>query len=117
MYASLGPYGTLPASLLVSYAVLGIADVGVQLEEPFNILPLRQYSEGMFDGVNAIESNYLLAQSTFQTTAEIGEGSPDVNQINGKVDTLESAAENEEKTLDGADNFDAEQSTLRSAAA
>lgn len=58
MYSSLGPYGTIPASLLVSYAILGIADIGVQLEEPFNILPLRQYSEGIFDGVNGIRNSY-----------------------------------------------------------
>eukprot|EP00566_Odontella_aurita_P006505 CAMPEP_0113591452 /NCGR_PEP_ID=MMETSP0015_2-20120614/37279_1 /TAXON_ID=2838 /ORGANISM="Odontella" /LENGTH=595 /DNA_ID=CAMNT_0000497839 /DNA_START=149 /DNA_END=1936 /DNA_ORIENTATION=+ /assembly_acc=CAM_ASM_000160 len=59
MYSSLGPLGTIPGSLLVSYAVLGIEDIGVQLEEPFNILPLRQYSDVMFDAVNSIEGSYL----------------------------------------------------------
>ena len=43
---------------MCSYAILGIADIAVQLEEPFNILPLRQYSEGIYDGINAIEQSY-----------------------------------------------------------
>jgi ion channel-forming bestrophin family protein len=58
MYPILGPYGTLPTVLLTSYAVLGIEDQSVQLEEPFDILPLRQYSDGMFDGVRAIEQGF-----------------------------------------------------------
>jgi len=58
MYSACGPIATIPASVAVSYAIMGIADVGVQLEEPFNILPLRQYSEGIFDGINAIEAGY-----------------------------------------------------------
>jgi len=58
MYSSCGPFWTLPASIMVSYAVVGIEDVGVQLEEPFNILPLRQYSEGVYDGVDSIKNSY-----------------------------------------------------------
>lgn len=61
LYDNLGPVGTLPASLLICWAVLGIADIGVQLEEPFSILPIRQYSDGIFDGVNAIEKAYDVA--------------------------------------------------------
>lgn len=30
----------------------------VQLEEPFNILPLRQYSDGVYDTVDFISSTY-----------------------------------------------------------
>ena len=40
-YPVLGPFGTLPTSLLTTYAVLGIEDISVQLEEPFDILLLR----------------------------------------------------------------------------
>jgi len=58
MYSSCGPIWTLPASIMVSYAVVGIEDVGVQLEEPFNILPLRQYAEGVYDGVDNIQNSY-----------------------------------------------------------
>ena len=38
--------------------VLGIEDIGVQLEEQFNILPLRQYSEGIYSGVDDIKYNF-----------------------------------------------------------
>lgn len=58
LYPAMGPLGTLPASLLTAYAVLGIEDVGVQLEEPFDILPLRQYSDGMFDAIGSIEKGF-----------------------------------------------------------
>jgi predicted membrane chloride channel (bestrophin family) len=58
LYPLVGPLGTLPASILTSYAVLGIEDISVQLEEPFDILPLRQYSDSMYDGIKSIEKNY-----------------------------------------------------------
>lgn len=58
LYPIAGPLGTLPASLLSVYALLGIEDIGVQLEEPFDILPLRQYSDGMFDAINQMEREY-----------------------------------------------------------
>jgi len=58
LYPAMGPIGTLPASLVGAYALLGIEDIGVQLEEPFDILPLRQYSDGMFDAIGQVERNY-----------------------------------------------------------
>jgi predicted membrane chloride channel (bestrophin family) len=58
LYPELGPWLTLPACLITSYAILGIEDIGVQLEEPFDILPLRQYSDGMFDAINRIDKSY-----------------------------------------------------------
>lgn len=33
-------------------------DISVQLEEPFDILPLRQYSDGIFESVQAIERGF-----------------------------------------------------------
>jgi putative membrane protein len=67
MYTSCGPAVTLPASIMVSYAVLGIEDIGVQLEEPFNILPLRQYSEGIYAGVDSIRDSYEMRGSYADT--------------------------------------------------
>jgi predicted membrane chloride channel (bestrophin family) len=58
LYPVMGPLGTLPTSLLTSYAVLGIEDISVQLEEPFDILPLRQFSNTIYDSVNAIETRF-----------------------------------------------------------
>jgi putative membrane protein len=58
LYPTLGPLGTLPAAVFTSWALLSIEDIGVQLEEPFFVLPLRQYSDGMFDAIGQIERNY-----------------------------------------------------------
>jgi predicted membrane chloride channel (bestrophin family) len=58
LYPAMGPWLTIPTALLTAYAVLGIEDIGVQLEEPFDVLPLRQYSDGMFDSINQVERNY-----------------------------------------------------------
>ena len=35
------------ASLFVSWALLGTEDIGVQVEEPFDVLPLFQYVNGI----------------------------------------------------------------------
>lgn len=58
IYPVCGPFFTLPATVAASYSIMGIEDIGVQLEEPFNILPLRQYSDGVYDGVDFIASAY-----------------------------------------------------------
>jgi hypothetical protein len=51
------PCGTLPAALITLHAVFGIEDIGVQSEEPFDILPFRQHSGGALDGTNQIKKN------------------------------------------------------------
>jgi predicted membrane chloride channel (bestrophin family) len=58
LYPALGPWGTLPAAAFTSWAILAIEDIGVQIEEPFFVLPMRQYSDGMFDAIGQIERNY-----------------------------------------------------------
>lgn len=58
LYPLLGPMGTLPTALLTAYAVLGIEDISVQLEEPFAILPLREYSDSMQSNIAAMEKNF-----------------------------------------------------------
>ena len=63
IYSSCGPFFTLPATIAISYSIMGIEDIGVQLEEPFNILPLRQLGEGIIGGVDFIESSYLESNS------------------------------------------------------
>ncbi|KAL3765045.1 hypothetical protein ACHAWU_009413 [Discostella pseudostelligera] len=58
IYGACGPLLTLPATIGISYTLMGIEDIGVQLEEPFNILPLRQYSDGVYDAVDFIATAY-----------------------------------------------------------
>jgi len=57
IYPVCGLY-TLPTTIAISYSIMGIEDIGVQLEEPFNILPLRQYADNTYDSVHFIESAY-----------------------------------------------------------
>jgi len=58
IYPVCGPFFTLPATIGISYSLMGIEDIGVQLEEPFNILPLRQMSDGVYSGVDFVASAY-----------------------------------------------------------
>ena len=59
LISDLGPYCTPLGSVFLAYCVMAIDDIGIQLEEPFNILPQRQYSDGIIDAVNLIESSFL----------------------------------------------------------
>ena len=58
LYPLLGPLGTLPTAILSAYAVLGVEDISIQLEEPFDILPLREYSDSMLSAIDAIERSF-----------------------------------------------------------
>lgn len=48
LYPLTGPEWTIPFSVVLSYVVLSIEDIGAEIEEPFQVLPLRQYTEGEF---------------------------------------------------------------------
>lgn len=71
LYPAMGPIWTLPYAVVGAYAMLGIEDIGVQLEEPFDILPLRQYSDGMFDAIGQVERNY----ADYKPASMISDGS------------------------------------------
>jgi putative membrane protein len=47
MYPIVGPVGTVPVSAAVSFFMLGIEDIGVRIEQPFDSLPLWQYVEAI----------------------------------------------------------------------
>eukprot|EP00980_Cylindrotheca_fusiformis_P016295 scaffold4841_cov132-Cylindrotheca_fusiformis.AAC.8 len=99
LYAGCGPLGTLPASLLVSYAILGIEDIGVQLEEPFNILPLRQYSEGIYSGVDSIRKGYELLGAKEIPPNIVGASAAVTDEINGAATAAATTATPVEKTF------------------
>ena len=44
LYPVVGPEMTVPFSLAIAFIMLGIEDIGIRVEQPFNILPLWQYS-------------------------------------------------------------------------
>jgi hypothetical protein len=58
LITDLGPYFNPIGSVFVVYCVMAIDDIGIQLEEPFNILPQRQYSDGIVDAVNLIDTTF-----------------------------------------------------------
>jgi len=58
LYPLTGPYWTVPFSVILSYVVLSIEDIGAEIEEPFHVLPLRQYTEGTADSIDAIVNAY-----------------------------------------------------------
>jgi len=45
LYPVVGPEMTVPFSLAISFIMFGIEDIGTRVEQPFNILPLWQYSD------------------------------------------------------------------------
>ena len=58
MYPALGLWGTLPSVVVTYWAIASIKDIGAQLEEPFFVLPLRHYSDGIFDAINQVNRNF-----------------------------------------------------------
>jgi len=47
LYPILGPWGTMPTSVVVGLFMYGLDDVGARIEEPFGSLPLWQYCDGI----------------------------------------------------------------------
>eukprot|EP00931_Biecheleriopsis_adriatica_P075210 TRINITY_DN49130_c0_g1_i1.p1 TRINITY_DN49130_c0_g1~~TRINITY_DN49130_c0_g1_i1.p1 ORF type:complete len:484 (-),score=68.45 TRINITY_DN49130_c0_g1_i1:46-1470(-) len=45
MYPLAGPAMTVPVTLVTSFFMLGIEDIGSRVEQPFNVLPLWQYCQ------------------------------------------------------------------------
>jgi len=45
MFPVVGPLGTVPVSLLISFFMLGIEDIGSRVEQPFDVMPLWQYCQ------------------------------------------------------------------------
>jgi putative membrane protein len=59
IYSHFGVWTPLGSVVLI-YSILAIEDIGVVLEEPFHVLPLRQYSDGIADAVNQIAETHDL---------------------------------------------------------
>ena len=59
LYPVVGPTLTIPFSLVLSFAMFGIEDIGCRIEEPFAKLPLWQYCETITSSTNQ------LVQQTF----------------------------------------------------
>eukprot|EP00242_Pyramimonas_sp_CCMP2087_P000933 CAMPEP_0198229422 /NCGR_PEP_ID=MMETSP1445-20131203/114118_1 /TAXON_ID=36898 /ORGANISM="Pyramimonas sp., Strain CCMP2087" /LENGTH=374 /DNA_ID=CAMNT_0043909885 /DNA_START=881 /DNA_END=2005 /DNA_ORIENTATION=+ len=62
LYESCGLW-SIPSTMLVSVVLLGIEEVGVQIEEPFSILPLEVMSEFAVESLCQLEQNQSLVSS------------------------------------------------------
>ena len=67
MYPHVVGWTTPFVSVAISYSLAAVEDVGVTIEEPFHVLPLRQYTEGIIDQVNLIVHSYDEAQDNDDT--------------------------------------------------
>ena len=45
-------WATIPASFVVSFFLFGIEEVGIQIEEPFSVLPLEAFCNGAIEATN-----------------------------------------------------------------
>lgn len=45
MYPIAGPVATVPVTLVISFFMLGIEDIGSRVEQPFDVMPLWQYCQ------------------------------------------------------------------------
>merc|ERR1712232_428339 len=63
LYPLTGPLGTVPVSLLISFFMLGIEDIGSRVEQPFDVMPLWQYCSTVEQSCVQLEKlNDLIAQ-------------------------------------------------------
>eukprot|EP00891_Asterochloris_glomerata_P002150 jgi/Astpho2/2150/Aster-03144 len=62
LYDSLG-WATVPASFIAAFMLLGIEEIGVQIEEPFAILPLQPLCEIIkLDVADALRDSPMIVQ-------------------------------------------------------
>lgn len=63
MFPLLGPYLTMPMTLVISFFMLGIEDIGSRVEQPFDVLPLWQYCEDIeFSCQQLLEHSRILGR-------------------------------------------------------
>mmetsp|Transcript_775 Transcript_775/g.2336 ORF Transcript_775/g.2336 Transcript_775/m.2336 type:complete len:485 (+) Transcript_775:19-1473(+) len=67
MYSVVGAMGTLPASVVVAYMMLGIEDIGSRIEMPFDTLPLWQYCDGLDVSIAQICDHDRMYSGSMQT--------------------------------------------------
>ena len=53
------PQATIPAEFLIAFFLFGIEEVGIQIEEPFSILPLEAFCNG---AISACAQEMLAAE-------------------------------------------------------
>lgn len=68
LYPFLGTYGTVPASVLIGFFILGTEDVGVQIEQPFYVLPTDSFADGVTVSVEQLMLSSTHEHGEFEST-------------------------------------------------
>ena len=68
MYSTLG-YGVIPCTAIIAYMILGIDEIGVDIEEPFGILPLEAICDRAEIDCRSLVKNHLLVRSSMVSFA------------------------------------------------
>ncbi|CAK9044125.1 unnamed protein product [Durusdinium trenchii] len=89
MYPVAGPVLTVPVTLVTSFFMLGIEDIGSRVEQPFNALPLWQYCQTVEQScIQILRHSDLLEQSETTREEDLDEMEWDVDNLGSYVDPL-----------------------------
>ncbi|CAE7659731.1 unnamed protein product [Symbiodinium sp. CCMP2456] len=90
MYPVAGPALTVPVTLVTSFFMLGIEDIGSRVEQPFNVLPLWQYCQTIDQSCLQIVRHHDLLEQSDHAIGEddLHEFDWDVESLGSYVDPL-----------------------------
>ena len=66
------------ASIFVCWAMLGTEDIGVQVEEPFDVLPLFQYTQGIAATCDGMAKDAKAEQITLSLDLDVERTGPQI---------------------------------------
>lgn len=89
MYPVAGPILTVPVTLVTSFFMLGIEDIGSRVEQPFNVLPLWQYCQTVEQScIQIIRHSDMLEQVEDSVGEDMDDFNWDVDNLGSYVDPL-----------------------------
>eukprot|EP00930_Biecheleria_cincta_P054873 TRINITY_DN41263_c0_g1_i1.p1 TRINITY_DN41263_c0_g1~~TRINITY_DN41263_c0_g1_i1.p1 ORF type:complete len:490 (+),score=67.66 TRINITY_DN41263_c0_g1_i1:213-1472(+) len=89
MFPLAGPVMTVPITLVTSFFMLGIEDIGSRVEQPFNVLPLWQYCQTVEQScLQLIRHHEQLEQDMLDAFHEEEEFQWDLGSLGSYVDPL-----------------------------
>lgn len=84
-----GPIGAVPVTLVISFFMLGIEDIGCRVEQPFDVLPLWQYCQIVDHSLEQLTRHSEMYQETEESFATYDAlGSKSEDSLQSFVDPL-----------------------------
>lgn len=74
IYEQLGPIATTPVAMAMAFLLLGIDEIGVQLEEPFSILALENMCDAVVNTVRQTVTESKAASAVMLDSFDDEEG-------------------------------------------